>query len=147
MTKLYHEIFINAAPEKVWAVLADLEAVQSYNPLVTKANITSQTPYGIGASRHCEFTPNGFSNERVTDWDEGSLIGLDTVESSFPMKICRWKTQLTPKNGGTLVSQNLEYVVKFGILGDLMNILVMKRKYNQILGNIFVGLKKFVESQ
>lgn len=147
MTKLYHEIFINAAPDKVWAVLADLEAVQNYNPLVAKTQITSQSPRGVGAARHCDFTPKGFSKERVTDWEEGRLIGFDTIESSFPMKTLRWKTQIAPKNGGTLVTQNLEYTVKFGIIGGLMNALVMKRKYNQILGGIFVGLKKHVENQ
>ncbi len=37
MTKLHHEIKINAPLEKVWTVLADLEAVHHYSPVVTKA--------------------------------------------------------------------------------------------------------------
>lgn len=147
MTQLHHEIYINASPEKVWAALANLEAVGKYNPLVTETYITTTKQRGIGAVRHCEFTPKGFAKERVTDWEEGMLLGIETTESSFPMKICRWKTHLSPQGGGTLVSQDLEYSMKFGLLGQLMNTLIMKKKYNSILGDIFVGLKKYVENQ
>lgn len=147
MTQLHHEIFINAAPEKVWAALANLETVEKYNPLVAKTYYTSDNRSGIGASRHCDFVPKGFSKERVTDWEAGRLLGLETTESSFPMKICRWKTHISPQGNGTFVSQDLEYSMKFGLLGNLLNALIMKKKYNDILGGIFDGLKKFVENQ
>lgn len=147
MTQLHHEIFINATQQKVWAALADLEAVQHYNPLVSSAHYTSGHRSGVGAARHCDFLPKGFSKEQVTAWEEGKSIGFDTTESSFPMSVCRWKTNLIPENGGTLVSQDLEYQVKFGLFGRLLNILMMKRKYNSILGDIFEGLKKYVENQ
>jgi hypothetical protein len=57
MTTLHHEVKINAAPEKVWAVLADLEAVQHYNPLVAHVRYTSENRESVGASRHCDFKP------------------------------------------------------------------------------------------
>jgi len=145
MTTLHHQIKINASPEKVWKVLANLEDVQLYNPLVGKTIYISQNKEGVGAARHCDFKPKGFSKERVTDWMPNKMLGMEVVESSFPMKYTQWKTHLTADGNGTLVSQDLEYEMKFGLFGDLMNSLLMKNKYNAILQSIFDGLKKHIE--
>ena len=145
MTQLHHEIKINAAPEKVWEALANLETVQHYNPLVASTKYTSANREGVNAARHCDFKPNGFSKEKVTEWIPNKLLGMEVVESSFPMKYTRWKTHLKgDESGGTLVSQDLEYEVKFGPIGMLLHFLMMKNKYNSILQNIFDGLKKYV---
>ncbi|MCI0694137.1 SRPBCC family protein [candidate division KSB1 bacterium] len=146
MTTLHHEVKINAAPEKVWNVLANLEAVQYYNPLVAKTRYTSENREGVGASRHCDFKPKGFSKERITDWIPARLLGMEVVESSFPMTFTRWKTHLVAEGGGTRVTQDLEYGMKLGLLGELLNKLMMKKKYDGILAEIFTGLKNHVES-
>jgi len=145
MTKLHHEIKIDASPERVWKVLANLEEVQHYNPLVEKTNYISTNKVGVGAARYCDFKPKGFSKERVTDWIPNELLGMQVVESSFPMKYTRWMTHLAADGKGTLVSQDLEYEIKFGLLGKLINGLMMKKKYDSILQSIFVGLKAYVE--
>ena len=145
MTKLHHEVSIHAPVDRVWRVLANLEEVQHYNPLVAKTVYTSSNREGVNASRHCDFKPKGFSNERVTDWIPHKLLGMEVVDSSFPMRYTRWKTHVIDQGDKTLVKQELEYEVKFGILGILMNALMMKRKYNAILNDIFLGLKKYIE--
>lgn len=146
MTILHHEVKINAAPEKVWNVLANLEAVQHYNPLVAQTRYTSENREGVGASRHCDFKPKGFSKERVTDWIPARLLGMEVVDSSFPMAFTRWKTHLAAEGNGTRVSQDLEYGMKFGLFGELLNKLMMKKKYDSILSEIFKGLKNHVEN-
>ena len=145
MTQLHHEIKINASPEKVWEALANLETVQHYNPLVAKTKYISTNKEGVNATRYCDFKPKGFSKEKVTEWIPNKLLGMEVVESSFPMKYTHWKTYLKADGSGTLVSQDLEYEVKFGLLGKLMNILMMKSKYTSIVQDIFVGLKQYVE--
>jgi len=145
MTTIHNEIRINASPEQVWRVLANLEDVQHYNPLVAKTKYITDNKEGVGSARYCDFKPKGFSKERVTDWIPNKLLGMEVVESSFPMKYTSWKTNLITDGNGTLVSQDLEYEMKFGVLGKLLNALIMKKKYGSILQDIFVGLKKYVE--
>ena len=145
MTKLHHEIQINAPVLKVWHILANLEEVAKYNPLVKHTDNVGEKRTCLGAERHCDFKDGGFSNERVIKFEPERVIGIEIVKSSWHLVFCRWYTKLEPKNGGTFVSQDLEYEVKFGVFGKLMDTFIMKRKFNQILGDIFMGMKKYAE--
>ena len=146
MTQMQHEIRIAAPPEKVWAVLADLEAVKHYNPSVKHAEYTSTLRECVGASRHCDLKPNGWVKERVTAWEPQKAVTMELYESQWPLKFMRWRTALTPDGAGTRITQQMEYQVKFGILGGLMDRLVMRRKLDQTLAEVFVSLKRFIES-
>ena len=147
MTRLHHEITINASLDRVWQVLADLQAVKNYNANVRGIEIVSASREGVGATRHCTFKDGGFSRERVTVWRPQNALGLEIIDTSFPMKSCRWVTTLQSKGSHCLMTQDLDYEVKFGVLGSLMDALLMKRKYGQILQEIFEGMKKYVENQ
>jgi uncharacterized membrane protein len=145
MGKLHHEIAIDAPAAEVWQVLADLEQVQHYNPVVAQARYVSSNREGVGAARRCEFKPKGFSVERVIEWRPEELLGLEVLESSWPLKSSRWWTTLSRQDGRTYVSQDLEYEPKWGVLGRAMDAAMMRRKMDQVVADIFQGLKQFVE--
>lgn len=146
MSKLHHSVKINASVSKVWQILADLEAVQHYIPTVAGAKYISEQKSGVGAARHCDFTSSGFAKERVTEWKPEEVLGLEMYESSWPMKFMRWRTMLRNEDGGTLMSQDMEYELKFGILGQIMDRFMMRRKLDGIMNEVFSKLKHFVES-
>lgn len=146
MTKLHHTIVINAPVEKVWRVLADLEQVQYYNPLVSKTHYISSNKSGVGASRYCSFIPNGYSKERVTAWEPNKSLTIEMYESAWPMQFTHWTTYLKPNGKSTIVSQDMEYELKFGPLGQLMDFIMIRRRFNQILNDIFNGLKAYIET-
>lgn len=146
MTKLHHEIKINALLDKVWEVLANLEAVQYYNPMVKSTRYISQDREGVGAARHCDLNPKGYVKERVTAWEPKKAIALEAYEHQWPVKFMRWRTELHPQGNGTLVTQDLEYETKFGILGKLMNVLMMRKKMDQGITGAFQELKRYIET-
>lgn len=146
MTQLQHNIKIAAPVEKVWAVLADLEAVQHYNSGVKNSKYISTAREGVGASRHCDLKPKGWVKERVIAWEPQKAVAMELYESQWPLKFMRWRTVLTPDGAGTRVSQQMEYQVKFGLIGTLLDKLVMRRKLDQTLAKLFVSLKQFVET-
>jgi hypothetical protein len=49
MTTIHHDIEAACPPERVWAVLSDLEAVQHYNPTVRAAAVRGERRFGVGA--------------------------------------------------------------------------------------------------
>lgn len=145
MTRLHHEIKINSPVEKVWGVLADLEAVQYYNPMVKTARYISPNREGVGAARQCDFKPKGYVKERVIEWIPKKAMTIEMYEHQWPVKFMRWRTDLQPQGNDTLVSQNLEYEMKFGLLGKIMNALMMKRKMYGGIAGVFESMKQFIE--
>jgi hypothetical protein len=140
MTIIHHEIHGKCPPEHVWTLLADLEAVERYNPSVRSAKIRGDRRSGVGAERACELSPSGRVVERVTVWDPGRAVGLEVVESDWPIHFMRWVTKVEPSRDGCVIRQDLEYEVKFGVLGRLMDRWVMKRRLTRTLDELFRSL-------
>lgn len=147
MTRIQHEIEASCPPDRVWAILADLEAVREYNPGVRHAAIEGWPRTGVGARRSCDLLPKGRVVERVTYWDEGRALGLEVAESDWPIHFMRWVTRLEPKGGGTRITQSLDYKVKFGPLGWLLDRLFMRRKLTAALDEVFTSLVRHAEGQ
>jgi len=140
-----HEIRASCPPERVWAILSDLEAVERYNPAVRAAVVVGSARTGVGAERACELVGKGRVVERVTHWEDGRAVGLEVIESDWPIHTMRWITRVEPASGGSLITQDLEYSVKFGPFGWLMDKLVMRRRLSSILDAVFAGLAKQAE--
>ena len=145
MTTIHHDILAACPPERVWALLSDLEAVQHYNPGVRRATINGTLRAGVGARRSCELVPKGRVIERVIHWEPGRAIGLELAEHAWPVHFMRWVTRIEPHQGGTRITQDLEYQVKFGPLGWLLDRIVMKRKLTVTLQSVFVALVRLAE--
>lgn len=145
MTIIHHEIRASCPPERVWALLSDLEAVQRYNPGVRAAAVRGTLRSGVGAERACELVPKGQVVERVTHWEEGRAVGLEVAESDWPIHYMRWVTRVEPAAAGSLITQELEYAVKFGPVGWLLDRLVMRRKLSTTLDSVFASLVRHAE--
>jgi ligand-binding SRPBCC domain-containing protein len=147
MTTLRHEIRIDAPADRVWqAIAGDLTAVQHYNQQVASAKLLGPQRDGVGAARRCELKPKGFVEERVWEWSPKKAIGLEVSASEWPIVFMKWKTSLSEEGGATVVSQEMEYKLKFGPLGALMNALVMRRKLDTGIRDVFAALKRYVEN-
>lgn len=145
MTSLHHEVHANCPPERVWALLSDLEAVSRYNPTVAAARTRGDLSVGVGAERECDLRPSGRVVERVTTWESGRAVGLEVIESDWPIVFMRWVTRIEPRDGGCRVTQDLDYQVKFGPLGWLLDTLIMRRKLTMTLDDVFARLARTAE--
>jgi len=148
MTTLRHEIRIEVPVEKVWAALFDLAAVERYNPMVASARWLGERREGVGAGRHCELVPRGWVEERVWEWTPTSAIGLEVAKSDWPLVFMKWRTRLLADGAATVVSQEMSYRLKFGPLGPLgalLDALVMRKKLDASVGEVFAGLKRYLE--
>lgn len=74
---------IDAPPDEVWRILADLEAVELFSPGVKTASHTSAGREGVGASRYCDFHGPGSVHERVVHCEKGERLGIQ-IEKGFP---------------------------------------------------------------
>src|SRR5262245_12138088 len=146
MTTLHHEIVIDAPIAEVWRALAELTAVQHYNPMVASAAYVGAQREGVGTTRRCELKPKGWVEERVWEWTPNRALGLEVAASEWPLVFMKWRTALEPSGRATRVSQEMSYKLKFGPLGWVMNALVMRRKLDRGVAEVFAGLERYVST-
>ena len=138
--------WIDAPVEKVWSVLADLGAIYKWNPGVAKSHSTSETAQGDGATRHCDLDEKNYLKERAFDWREGEGFKIDVTETSLPLKSNIVTFAIAAEGDGTRVTVTADYVLKFGPVGALMDMLFAKRQMQQGFDDMMAGLKYHVET-
>jgi len=146
MTVIETQIRIEAPPEKVWSVLTSLDALAEYDPGVSKSEIISDAKRGPGAARRCDLAPGGWFKERVAAWQPNEALSFELYECTLPLRALRHSYTLVPEGGGTLVRQRMEYRLKFGLLGKLLDAMVVRKKWNAGIHGFFTGLKRYVEA-
>ena len=58
----------------------------------------------------------------------------------------RWTNGLEKRGDTTLLISDTEYELKFGIAGKIMNTLIMRRKFSQIIDDALGKLKRYTET-
>jgi ligand-binding SRPBCC domain-containing protein len=147
MTLLKNTIHIDAPPERVWAALSRLDALHEFDPGIERSELRSNEAEGMGASRHCDLRGGGWFRDRVTVWQPDREIEFELQECSLPVRRLRHHYTLTPERNGTRVDQQQEYDLKYGFFGGLLDVLVVRRKWDAGIKRFFVGLKTYVEKR
>ena len=146
MTLLTAEVHIDAPKEKVWEVLANLGDIYKWNPGVARSNWTSDQKQGVGASRHCDLqNPSGTLEERAIEWREGEGYKIDVYESSLPLKNTV-EFAIEPEGAGTRAYVTVDYRLKFGPVGALLDVLFVRRQMQKGFDQLLAGLKYHVET-
>src|SRR5437868_316957 len=65
---------------------------------------------------------------------------FELYECTLPVRALRHSYTLVPDAGGTVVRQRMEYRLKFGPLGKLLDALVVRRKWDAGVRGFFAGL-------
>lgn len=140
---------IAAPKEEVWRILADLGGVQSFHPLVKKSYYNPGKRSGVGASRHCDFKPFGQVEETAIEWNEGESITLRLHDGKGlpPFKKALGTFGVREATGGSVASVRFEYSMRYGPLGALMDVFMVKRQFMKGLRQMLAGLKSYAEDR
>ncbi len=144
MSKLTHQVTINAPVDKVWEVLADFGAIDKWAPPVSKSYSTTEANGGVGAGRHCD-TSFGALKEQIVEWEEGRSFTIDG-KTILPMKYARNGFSVSPAGDGTVATAWIDFQMKFGPVGALLDKLVLRRQFRKVLTQGLAGLKYHVET-
>ncbi|MBK9072504.1 MAG: SRPBCC family protein [Myxococcales bacterium] len=147
MTTLENTIRIKATPQQVWQALGQLDALEKYDSGVKKSTLLDGPKEGMGATRQCDLTPGGWFRERVTDWKPGATLAFELTACTLPVKALRHSYRFEVDGAETIVTQKMEYQLKFGPLGALMDVLMVRIQWNSGIKSFFAGLKAHVEQQ
>jgi hypothetical protein len=127
---------------QVWSALSDFGGVHRFSAGVESSPINPGTPSsGVGSERNCQLYDGNHIQERVTESIEEQKLGIEIFETSMPLESAAGTFTLSPTpSGGTRVSMEMNYVVKFGFVGRLMDSLMMKKMMTASLDGMLAGL-------
>ena len=147
MTILHHEALIAAPISRVWSVLTDLAHLDRLDPGVLRSTLVGGPPAGLGAERQCDLKPGGWFRERVTTWVEPQELAFELYECTLPVARLRHAYVLSEEAGGTRVRQTMGYELKYGPLGQLLDVLMVRRQWDAGIKAFFQGLKRVAEEE
>jgi len=145
MPNVIREIQVDELPEKVWAVLANIGAVQDYSPGILKSFLTSEIMEGIGCSRHCDLFPTGTVEERIVDWHEGDQYSIEIYKGKEVPYTGIAHFSLKRNGHGTNVTQIMDYKQTADQPQSSKSESIEKLVGKIIKGNL-LGLKHFTET-
>ena len=147
MSKLSRQIRINAPVEKVWEVLADFGGASKWAPTVTESYSTTEANGGVGAVRHCEVIGFGGIEEEIVGWNESRSLSI-SLENAGPIKSSVNTFSVSPAGDGTVVTANLDFRMKFGLVGALIDRFALRRQFRKVmtqgLGRLKYRVKNFL---
>ena len=149
MTRISEEIRISVPKQVVWEAISDLAAVQDFNPSVKRSYYRPGPRKGISAGRHCDLIPLGSVEETVTEWKEGEgfTLKIHDGKNTPPWKRATGRMWVLPEGAGARAGLSVEYELKFGLVGALMDRLLVRPQFRKTVRNTLEGLKKRLENK
>lgn len=146
-TKLSHSVEINASKEQVWEVVKQIEDIANFHPLVKESYRINEIP-GQGAKRVCKLLPMGEMVEEIVEWQDGHGFAAEVIGGKMlpPHTLMMGKLKLEGRGTRTLATFTFSYLLKYGVLGRIMNILLIKPQFKGAPVKYVEGLKAYVES-
>ncbi len=149
MTNIIREVIIKAPRQQVWDKISDFGNVYRMGPTIAKSYLTSEKTSGIDTTRHCDFTMMGASvDERIVGWDEGKRleINFDSWDNMPGMASVSAAFTLADEGENTRMSAVINYEVGMGVVGKMMNAVMVKRANTKNWENFVAGIRHHIET-
>lgn len=147
MTTTYNEITVNASLEKVWEVLSNIELLDKYDPTVKQSTALSENKSGLNAKRKVLMVDGkNWFEEKVTVFKPNEALTYQLTNCSFPISGLKHSYSFEKVGNQTKVKQVMEYTVKFGLLGKLLDNLMIRKQTDSGIKKFFAGLKSHIET-
>lgn len=147
MATIHNEITISASVENIWSNLTDLELLEKYDPSVKKSTLISKEKSGIGAKRKVDMLDGkNWFEEKITAFKPNQALTYELTACTFPVQNLRHSYSFEKVGAQTKVRQLMEYSVKFGLLGRLLDVLIIRKQSDSGIKKFFAGLKSYTEN-
>src|SRR5438046_4616533 len=147
MATIHNEITINASVEKIWEALANVEMLDKYDPNVKQSTALTTIKGGLGAKRKVLMRDGkNWFDEKITVFKPNEALTYQLTDCSFPIKGLTHSYSFENIGTQTKVKQEMQYTVKFGLFGKLLNAIMIRKQSDTGIKKFFTGLKSYVET-
>jgi len=126
---------------RVWETINNVGTIAEWHPGVERSHVLTSHEAGLGAVRHMEFYDGTSAKEEVTSLDEGRSVTV--TMSEFTMPLSRGAVTFEVEADGddrTLVTMTLDYGMKYGPVGWLMNVVMLRPILRKLFASVLAGL-------
>lgn len=146
MSTLHNEITINAPADKIWNILATPDLLEKYDPTIKNSTLVSHEKTGLGAKRKINMLDGkNWFEEKITEYNPANNLTYQLTACSFPIKGLKHTYRLEKSGSSVKVRQTMDYEVKFGLIGKLMDKLMIRKQFDSGIKKFFAGLKDYAE--
>jgi ligand-binding SRPBCC domain-containing protein len=147
MATIHNEITINASVEKIWEALSNVEMLDKYDPTVKRSTALSEIKSGLNAKRKVLMLDGkNWFDEKVTVFKPNEALTYQLTDCSFPIDGLEHSYSFVTMGNQTKVIQVMQYTVKFGLLGRLLDAIMIRKQSDTGVKKFFAGLKSYVET-
>ena len=149
VTSITAQVQINAPKSQVWDTLKVIGDIEKFHPLVKSSHARTTFQSGLGARRHCALLPMGQMEEEAVEWEEGKKIVMEVIGGKFlpPYEFMQGKIELSGASGVSNVTFTFSYKLKFGILGRMMDVIMIRPQFKKAPPQYVSGLKEYLEAR
>lgn len=147
MRVLEERVEVKAPVKLVWEVLADFGELACWAPYMRTSHLIGEQQSGIGMRRGMRHAWGFRLEEVVTQWHQGKGFAFDVLKAPFPMKDVKEVWVLGPENGYTVVETQVRYGMHLGLLGGLLDWLLVRFIVRREMRVGLRGLKQYSEGE
>ena len=148
MARIEQELFVDAPPERVFAVLAQPERTPEWWPSVISVHRTSRGQVGLGSTTESTITALGRRQRaigRCTVFDPPRRLTVETRTELGARSIS--DSELAAEGAGTRLRATLIYRLPGGIFGRFFDDVVVQRQTRQEFEEALLRLKQLIEAE
>jgi uncharacterized membrane protein len=145
MSQVSIQVQIKAPADELWKVLVDLDSLSQWVPNNANSETAPQNSETMTAARYYDANPFHDTEERAIGWEEGHHYAYE-VKNIGPIRSAYNCFSLNPVGEGeTVLTQTLDFQMKLGPVGALMDTLVFRPQFRKQMEQSLVALKECVE--
>ena len=145
MGEFEEQIIVSASPDKVWDVLADIRNIYLWNPGVVRSRLTTHGKVRVGTCRLCDLEGKNYLDEEVIEFEKPHRLTMRINDTNLPFKAAEIRYTVEPQGGKTLVRVSPKYQLKFGLLGSILDTIMVRSQYRKGMQELLRGLRNYVE--
>ncbi len=150
LPKIGSDILIDAPVERVFARIAQHDSCEDWLVFVTHASYTTQQTTGAGTTAHHRGELAGRKMEwdgEIVEWAKDEKI-VWRATSGAPKKMKMTAVnRVRPEEGKARYGLEMSYEMPYGLLGRLMDALLIRRRVREAIERSLRRLKAVVEGE
>ncbi len=147
MRTLYEKVETTAPRSHAWEVLKDFGGVAKWAPGMRSSRLEGPQSSGVGTHRVMRHAWGFRIHETITEWNEGTGYSFVLTRAPFPMHEVTEVWVLEPENNHAVITTAVSYRMKLGIIGALLDAVLVRFLVAREMRAGLIGFKNYVEQR